>query len=330
MAMIPVRILGTSSLLPGRSIPTEELARASAPGRAAVEIERRTGIATRHFLDEKATSASVGAEVLRAALDDAGLAATALKRLIFVSSTGGDCLIPATANAVAAALGLAGSCDCFDLNNACMGFLTAFDLAARSLATGLGPVAVVVVEALSRHLSPERYRPYLVLADAAAAVIFGPGRAGEGVLASSLRNDGALRGSVTLAHAGSAGQRQLIEFSASNEDLTRSALECVRAATDEVLAASGLALDDVTWFLPHQPNGLMLARILEALGVPIERTVPVVREIGSVGAASIAVSLDRLRRTRSVVGGDRILMVGVGAGTASGAILFQVAPSVAR
>lgn len=328
--MIPVRILGSASLLPGRAIPTAELVRSSLPGRDPVELERRTGIALRHFVDDGASAAGLAVEVLGAALADAGLAASALRRLIFVSSTGGDCLIPATANTVAAALGLDGSCDCFDLNNACMGFLTAFDLAARSTATGLHPVAVVVVETLSRYLAPEQHRPFLVLADAAAAVIFDVGRPGEGVLASSLRNDGHLRGSVTLAHPGRSGRRELIEFSASNDDLTRSALACVQSAVAEVLAEAGVRLDEVSWFLPHQPNGRMLERILAALEVPAERTVPVVEEIGSVGAASIAVSLDRLRRTRELRGGDRILLAGVGAGTAWGAILLSVGPKVER
>src|SRR6185295_13821051 len=56
-----------------------------------------------------------------------GLGPRDLARLIFVSSTGGDRLTPATANAVAFALGIEGTCDCFDLNNACLGFLTSFD-----------------------------------------------------------------------------------------------------------------------------------------------------------------------------------------------------------
>ncbi len=322
--MIPVRILGTASLLPGRALPTAELAAAAAPGRDPEQIVARTGIATRHFAPAGATAAGLGVEVLRAALDDAGIDATALRRIIFVSSTGGDVLGPANANAVAAGLGLDDTCDAFDLNNACMGFLAGLDVAARSVATGLGPVAVVVVETLSRYLTPAKYRPYLVFADAAAAAVFGEARPGEGVIASSLRNRGSLRGIVTLAHPGVVPGPVYIEFAASNDALMQSALECIRSATDEVLGAAAITLDEIEWFLPHQPNGAMLERIVGDLGVRPERVVPVVQDIGSVAAASIAVSLDRLRRTRPVRPGDRVLMAGVGAGTAYGAILLQV------
>jgi 3-oxoacyl-[acyl-carrier-protein] synthase III len=52
----------------------------------------------------------------------------------------------------------------------------------------------------------------------------------------------------------------------------------------------------------------------------------VVREIGSVAAASIPVSLDRLYRTRDVRPGHKVLLAGVGAGMSYGAALYQVAP----
>jgi 3-oxoacyl-[acyl-carrier-protein] synthase III len=68
----------------------------------------------------------------------------------------------------------------------------------------------------------------------------------------------------------------------------------------------------------------MLAYIVLALGLDPARIVRVVEEIGSVGSASVPVSLDRLLRTRPVRPGDRILMVGVGAGVAHGAILYRV------
>ena len=76
--------------------------------------------------------------------------------------------------------------------------------------------------------------------------------------------------------------------------------------------------------LPHQPNGAMLAGAsAERFGLDPARLVPVVEEIGSVGSVSIPFSLDRLRRTRSIRPGERILMLAVGAGVSFGAVLYQ-------
>lgn len=324
--MISARILGTGSALAGQPRTTRELAAAALPGRDPAEIERRIGIASRRWIDAGTTAASLGAAALDEALAAAGVAARDLARIVFVSSTGGDCLIPATANAVAEALGLDDTCDAFDLNNACTGFLSALDVAARSVATGLSPVAVVAAETFSRYLPLDKPRPYLVMGDAAAAVVVGPARPGEGVLATSLRNSASLRNRVVMEHPGRTGAPPFLAFHATYEELTDSALDALATSSARALSAAGLTLADVEWFLPHQPNGRMLERVLEAMGVPAERTVNVVDEIGSVGAASVPVSLDRLMRTRDVRPGDRILMAAVGAGTAHGATLYRVAP----
>lgn len=235
-------------------------------------------------------------------------------------------LIPATANVVAASLGLGGTCDCFDLNNACMGFLTAFDIAARGVAMGSGPVGIVAVELASRYHTPEVPRPFLVFGDGAGAAILDTGRPDEGVLASWLRNDGSIAGTVTFAHPGLTNRRETAHFNTSNREMGQLALDIVRRSTDAVLSQSGLELSDVDWILPHQPNGFLLQAMIADLGIDPDRVVPVVQDVGSMASASIPISLDRLRRTRPIRPGDRILMVGVGAGLCAGAILHQVAP----
>ena len=47
-------------------------------------------------------------------------------------------------------------------------------------------------------------------------------------------------------------------------------------------------------------------------------------EVGSVGSASIPISLDRLRRTHGWGQGQHVLMVGVGSGVSYGATLYRV------
>ena len=327
--MIGARILGTGSVLAGRRRSTAELVARALPGSDPEEIERRIGIASRYWVDAETDAASLGAQALARALEAASLDARALARIVFVSSTGGDHLIPATANAVAEKLGLDDSCDGFDLNNACTGFLSGLDVAARSVATGLGPVAVVAAETFSRYLPEDKPRPYLVLGDAAAAVVLGEARAGEGFIGSWLRNSAELRGRVTMAHPGRLAndrvhRRTFLDFQASYDELTASALRAIDRAARAVTDGAGLSLAEIEWFLPHQPNGRMLEKLLAALEIDPARTISVVEEIGSVGAASIPVSLDRLWRTRPVRAGDRMLLAAVGAGTAYGAMLYRV------
>jgi len=320
-----VRIAGTGSVMPGPPITTGELVTRASGTWDPVRLEARTGIGARHFVAPGTTAAALGAAALRKALAAADMQPAALTRTIFVDSLGGDVLIPATANDVLAALGIEGTCDCFDLNNACLGFLSALDVAARGVATGQHAVAIVVAELPSRYIAPEDPRPFFVFGDAAAAVIVTRGREGDGILGCILRNDAGNAGGVTLAHPGRTGLRETIRFTKPNGRMLDLAADLLRDSTDAVLAQAGLGLDDVAWILPHQPNGVMLRAFVEALGVSAERVVPVVHETGSVGAASIPLSLDRLMSSGRVRSGDRILMIGVGAGLSSGATLLQVA-----
>jgi 3-oxoacyl-(acyl-carrier-protein) synthase III len=321
---LAARILGTASLLPGPSRTTAEIAATLPPRGDAGEWEKRTGIKTRHWAEPGTKAAPLATEALGRALEAAGLAATALARIVFVTSTAKDLIVPATANQVAAGLGLKGSCDAFDLNNACMGFLSGLDVAARSVVTGLGPVGVVSVELCSRGIRPEDHRPYLVFGDAVAAAIVGPARPGEGILACAYGNDGTLPADVLVEEPSLTSKREYVQFRKNSAEIFEIAFRAMRAGVEAVLDRARVRLEDVEWVLPHQPNGAMTRLLVERLGVDPRRMVVVVDQVGSVASASIPLSLDWLLRTRPVRSGDRILMAGVGAGVSYGAVLYRV------
>jgi 3-oxoacyl-(acyl-carrier-protein) synthase III len=321
---IPVHLSGTSSYLPGCAVTTAELAQRLKPAGDAAKLEARSGIVSRHFAPADATWTGLAAYTLKLALDHAEIQATALQRIIFVTSSGGDVLVPANANAIAVALGLSGTCDCFDLNNSCMGFLTAFDLSARAIATGFGATGIVAVELGSRYITPEDPRPYVVFGDGAAAAILSPSHNGEGVLGSWLRNDGSIGGDVTLAHPGVTGVNEKVHFNSTNRNMMIRAIDLVRQGAREVLSQAGMKMSDIDWILPHQPNGVLLRAVMQALSLAPERVIPIVDHAGSLASVSIAMSLDRLMRGGRAKDGDTVLMIGVGAGVSAGAVLLRV------
>lgn len=324
--MIPARILGTASLLPGPAVPTREVALRALPHEDPAITERKTGIKTRHWAPEGTLTADLAAEVVRNACAAGGIAVEDLRRVILVTCTGGDFMGPATANSIIHKLGIDNRCDGFDLINACMGWMTGFDVAARSVATGVGPVAVVSVELMSRYIHPGDPRPYVVFGDAAAGAVLGPARPGEGVLGIFSRNDGSIGHTVYAELPGLTRKFEYAKFAVPSKEMDRIVMRALKASTDAVLGARGETIADVDWVLPHQPNGAVLGPILEALGADRSKVVPVVDEVGSVVSASVPTSLDRLMRTRPVKPGDRILMIGVGSGLTYGAILYRVAP----
>jgi 3-oxoacyl-(acyl-carrier-protein) synthase III len=321
---LPVRILGTASVVPGPPRTTAEIVQhLDKPGDAA-KWEQRTGIKTRHWVEPRALATPLAAEAIRRALERAGMEPTDLRRILYVCSNGGDALFPATAHGVAGELGLAGSCDAFDIANACMGFLTALDVAARSVVTGLGPVAIVSAELNSRGIRPSDHRPYLVFGDAVAAAIVGEGEPGEGILASFLGNDASLPDDVYADTPLLTGKREYAQFKGTNAQILEIAMRTLVAGLNGLLERADVALKDVEWVLPHQGNGAMLDAMMAGLGLDPAKVIRVVDEVGAVTSACIPVSLDRLLRTRPVRPGDRILMAGLGGGLSYGATLYRV------
>ncbi|MCB9526542.1 MAG: ketoacyl-ACP synthase III [Myxococcales bacterium] len=299
---------------------TETLIRQAMPERDPVDMARRIGIDARHFADPGDTVAEIGAALLRTALDQAGWAPHTLQRLILVNSHGGDHPIPATANAVLEAAGIRHTCGAFDLNNACTGFVTALDLAARLVATGLERVAVLTVELLSKWIDASQPRALVVLGDAGAACLVEAGPPGAGLLAADFGNDGEKLPSVTLQH----GVAERITFGVPGRAFFDYALEGMLRSAQTVLTQAALDSTEVDWFVLHQPNGALFDRFLEVLAIPPERTVRLVDRIGSVGAASAACGLAELRATRPLRPGQTVLFVAVGAGASRGALLWRL------
>jgi 3-oxoacyl-[acyl-carrier-protein] synthase III len=321
--VLPAAIRGTASVPAGEPLDNATLLARTALDWTPEQLFQRTGIRSRRFLPRGETLAGVAVEAVRGALADAGLEPAALRRLIFVNSTGGDFLVPATANAVIHGLGIADTCDAFDVNNACTGFLTGLDLAFRSVATGLAPTCVVAVEGLSRYLFPHNHRPYVVMGDAAGAAVLDRPRGGGGLLAASLGNDGSHLAAVYLGHPGLTGRVEEMTFNEPNAEIVASTTAALERCTARALGQAGLDMAGVDWVVPHQPNGVMLGHLAKRLGIPDGRILPVVEELGSPASASMAVGLDALRRSGRLRPGQVVLFLGVGAGMSYGALAYR-------
>jgi 3-oxoacyl-(acyl-carrier-protein) synthase III len=324
--LIPVRILGTGTHFPGRLVTTEEIAARAVPPLDPKVVRQKTGIASRWFGEPGTMIADIAAQALRRAAEAAKIDVRDLRRVILVNSEGGDILGPATVNATIHQLGLDGRCDGFDMGNACMGFLTGLDLGARSVATGLHPVGVVAAEVLTRAIRPDHPRPWVVFGDGAAAAILGPGRPGEGLLGTWMRNDGSFSKTVYAEHPLITRQDEWLRMAVPHWEMGEIVVKVLREAANAVLAQCGETFASVDWVLPHQPNGAMLGTIVDVLGIDPAKIVNVVEDLGSIVAASVPASLDRLVRTRPVKPGDRVLMIGVGSGVTYGASLYRFSP----
>ncbi|CAM5315146.1 ketoacyl-ACP synthase III [Streptomyces hirsutus] len=75
--------------------------------------------------------------------------------------------------------------------------------------------------------------------------------------------------------------------------------------------------------MPHQPNGVLLRRLVERAGLSHARTHRTLEKYGNIGSASVPVALDDACRSGAIGDGDLVLLAGFGGGMSIGATLMR-------
>jgi 3-oxoacyl-[acyl-carrier-protein] synthase-3 len=302
----------------GCALPEDAVATGDVAARVGVEPEwilRRTGIASRRHLAPGATIADLAERAARAALDDAGLDGADLDAVL-VATASADHVMPAAAPLVATRLG-ATAAMAWDVNLACTGFLAGLEQAAALIESGRAEhVLVIAAEALSRVTDHTDRKTAALFGDGAGAAVLSPGgrmRLGRSVL----RAQGDDLGALVVAH-----DDRLVRM--DGQVVFQRAVAAMERCCLDVLAAAGLEPTDVDLVVPHQANARITVTLADRLGVPAERVVDAIAQVGNTGAASIPLALDEARRDGRLPDRGLLLLTAFGAGFASGAVLVEI------
>ncbi|MER8156558.1 beta-ketoacyl-ACP synthase 3 [Streptomyces sp. NPDC094472] len=326
----PVGILGTGSYLPAEAVSNELVAERA--GVTAEWISAKTGIRRRRYAADHEATSDLAVEAARAALADAGIRAGQLGWIVVATSTP-DHPQPATACLVQHRIGATGAA-AFDINAVCSGFVFALVTAAGLLSAGSGapaPYALVIgADVYSRIIDRTDRRTAVLFGDGAGAVVLGPVRPGYGLTGSLLTSDGALHELIEVPAGGSrapASEKTLADgghfFRMRGRAVSEYVLAELPRAIRALLAAQRTDAASVDHFIPHQANGVLLAKALPDLGLPRARTHLTVAEHGNTSAASIPLALDDARRQGVFTDGELLLLAGFGGGMSLGAALIR-------
>lgn len=320
-------ILGTGSYLPEREVGNEEVA--AWCGITAQWIEERTEILTRRYAASDEATSDLAVHAVTRALQAAGITADQLDYLIVSTSTG-DFPQPPTAYLVQNVIGASGAA-CFDINVVCSGFVYGLELAHRLLAGRPQGYAVVVgADVYSRILDHADHRTTVLLGDGAGAAVVGPVRDGHGFLGTELSSSGEAHRLIRVEAGGSRTPltpHTVDEgghfFRMDGRGVRDFVMEHVPPILDRLLRSAGIGADIVDHFVPHQPNGVLLSRLVEKSGMTGARTHRTLERYGNVGSASVPVALDDGVRSGAIRDGDVVLLAGFGGGMSVGAALMR-------
>ncbi len=322
--MIRSVVRGFGAALPKRVVTNREL-------EEMVEtsdewIVQRTGIRQRYVAGEDETTASLGAEAARKALDNAGLTIADIDLIICATSTP-DNTFPATAVNIQNRLGMHHGF-AFDLQAVCSGFVYAVSTADLHIRGGMAKrVLVIGAETFSRILDWTDRTTCVLFGDGAGALILeaseGEGsNSDRGVLTSQLRSDGVHKEKLYVdggpSTTGTVGHLRM-----EGREVFKHAVGMITDVIEAAFTATDTTADDIDWLVPHQANRRIIDASAKKLGIPLEKVVVTVDLHGNTSAASIPLALSVAAADGRIKKGDLVMLEAMGGGFTWGAVLLR-------
>lgn len=312
--MIHTAITGTGACLPERVVTNEELEKTV--DTTDQWIRERTGILQRHIAGDEETTASMGAQAAREALEAAGLTADDVDMIVLATTTP-DRIFPSTACHIQRELGTR-ECPAFDVQAVCSGFIYGLDIARRFIATGGGGAVLVVgSEVLSRIVDWSDRSTCVLFGDGAGAVVL-QARDEPGILSTHLHADGRYD---HLLQVSPEVNGSFIEM--KGNEVFRMAVNTLGRIVDETLEANQMDRHEVDWLVPHQANHRIIAATARKLDLPMERVVVTVDRHGNTSAASVPLALNQAVRDGRIQPGDVLMLEAFGGGFTWGSALIR-------
>jgi 3-oxoacyl-[acyl-carrier-protein] synthase-3 len=318
-------ILGVGSYRASRVIPNSEIV--DAIDSSDEWIQQRSGIKTRRWATEDETVQSMSVAASRQALERAGIDVAQVDAIV-VATVSHMFQTPAVATAIAYELG-ANQPAAFDISAACAGFCHGVALASDMVRGGSAKrVLVIGVERLSDLTDPTDRGTAFIFSDGAGAVVVGPSDEpgiGPVVWGSDGEQFDLIRSREDWRDVIAADNPRMPHLVMQGNPVFRWAVYEMAKTAQETLDRSGISVEDLDVFVPHQANMRIIDAMARAMKLPEHvRIARDIAEQGNASAASIPLALDRMIAEGEAKSGDLALFIAFGAGLAYAAQVVRV------
>lgn len=318
-------ILGIGSYRPSRVIPNSEVIEAI--DSSDEWIQQRSGIKQRRWATPEETVQMMSVAASRKALEHAGVDAAQVDAVI-VATVSHMFQTPAVATAIAHELGTNRPA-AFDISAACAGFCHGVALASDMVRGGSAKhVLVIGVERLSDLTDVGDRGTAFIFADGAGAAVVGPSDEpgiGPVVWGSDGEQFDLIRQKEDWREVLKQERPVMPHLVMQGNPVFRWAAFEMAKIAHATLDRSGISVEDLDVFVPHQANMRIIDAMARSMKLP-ER-VKIARDIaeqGNTSAASIPLALDRMIEEGEARSGDTALLIAFGAGLAYAAQVVKV------
>ena len=282
-------------------------------------ISNYYGIETRHWAAKNETGAQMAAEAAKIALAKAHLDASQISAVYYAAASF-DKAIPDTGVFLHRELGMS-RVPVHTTHSTCISFLHAMNNAIAQIESGrYEHIMVVSAEKTNFSLNPRDPKSFVIIGDAAAAVILSRSDNPDTSYVSQTHFStySTLAECVTMPLGNNFHPSQMEDPRAASMFRmdTKMLLEKVPGLAKDFLKLSGG--QEYKFVVAHQPSQVAVEHLYQMF--PKKRIVETFSQIGNCVAATIPYNLVTLVESGELNRGDRILLVGTGAGLGLGAI----------
>jgi len=283
-------------------------------------ITTRTGIKERRIAGDDETTASMGVEAAKMAIEDAGIKPEDID-VIITNTITPDMLMPNTSALIADKLNIK-NIGVFDIEAACSGFLYGLSIANQFIKTGeYKNILVISSETLSRVTDWTDRNTCVLFGDGAAAVVVSISDNDSEILATHLGGDGAYKDLLYIPAGGSLlpasnetvnNHKHFVKM--SGNEVFKIAINQMVDAAKKVLAKANVSQEDVSLLIPHQANIRIIKMVQRHLSLSDDKVFVNLQKYGNTSAATIPIALAEAVREGRLKRGDLLLMVAFGGG----------------
>jgi 3-oxoacyl-[acyl-carrier-protein] synthase-3 len=221
----------------------------------------------------------------------------------------------------------------FDVTAACSGFIFGLSVAEQYLKTGTYKnILVVASEIMTRTLNWKDRTTCILWGDGAGAAVLALGSEGHEVLSTHIHSDGENGQDLLMPGGGSKTtpishqsvdkglhNLNMIEANASFRVAVRRFIESIKEAAQ----FNKVAVEDISWFIPHQANLRMFQSMAKTLKIPFEKFYVTLHKYGNISSASCAIAFDEAVRDGSIKKNDLVCLPVFGGGLTWGSALIR-------
>ena len=310
-------------------------------------IEQKLGIANRHIAGEGECSSDLGVQAAQK-LFASGVCGPQDIDFILLCTQSPDYFLPTTACLIQDRLGIPDTAGALDFNLGCSGYIYGLSLAKGLVETGQSKnLLLITAETYSKFLHPQDKSVRTVFGDAAAASLIqartrldsaggpaiGPfvvgtdGRGAKNLIVEA----GAFRkpkstDQVSIDENGNPKSDAALYMNGG--EIFTFTLDRVPQTVVELLAKSGLRVEDIDLFVFHQANKYILDFLRKACRLPVEKFYIGMRQFGNTVSSTIPIALKNAADEGVLKPGARVMLVGFGVGYSWGATIITWQPQM--